>query len=121
MEINKLTAYCGLTCDSCPIYLATRENDQEKQKEMRIQIAEFASKYYGTILESGDITDCDGCTTRSGRLYSGCSQCEVRKCAQKKDCLTCAHCPEYPCDPLQKFFVAEPDAKSNLDHIRKCM
>jgi len=121
MEINKLTAYCGLTCDSCPIYLATRENDQEKRTKMRIEIAKSIDDRYHMTLKPVDITDCDGCTTQSGKLYPGCSQCEIRKCAQKKDCLTCAHCPEYPCDPLQKFFVTEPDAKSNLDHIRKCL
>ena len=118
MEIKKLTAYCGLTCDSCPIYLATRESDQEKQTKMRIQIAEFASERYNTIFMPDDITDCDSCRTQSGRLYSGCSHCDIRKCAQEKGYLTCAHCSEYLCDQLQKFFVTDPSAKNHLDDIR---
>lgn len=121
MEIPKLLAYCGLECDSCPIYLATRETDQEEREKMRTEIAGFASKHYDTNLGPEDITDCDGCRTPSGRLFSGCSKCEIRKCARQKSCLTCAHCPEYPCDTLQKFFVTDPSAKGRLEDIRSSL
>ncbi len=119
MEINPLTAYCGLRCDSCPIYLASREINREKRSAMRIRIAKEINERYHMTLKPEDITDCDGCTTQSGRLYPGCSQCEIRKCAQRKECITCAHCSEYPCDHLRKFFVREPEAQKCLDEIRK--
>jgi len=121
MEADEPMAYCGLTCGSCPIYLATRETDKAKQVQTRIEIAEFASKHYDTVIKPEDLTDCDGCKSQTGRLYSGCSQCGIRNCAQAKDCLTCAHCPEYPCDRLQKFFASDPGAKVNLDSIRNNM
>ena len=120
MDIDKL-AYCGLTCDVCPIFLATRETDKEKQEKMRVQIADFVSKHYGTITKPEDITDCDGCKANTGRLYSGCIGCKISKCAQDKGCLTCAHCTEYPCDKLEKFFVNDPTAKNNLDNVRSSM
>jgi hypothetical protein len=119
MEINPLTAYCGLRCDSCPIYLASIESDLKKQSEMRIQIARTINERYHMILRPEDITDCDGCRTPNGRLYFGCSQCEIRKCARAKDCFTCGHCSEYPCDHLQKFIITEPSTQDRLDEIRK--
>ena len=121
MEVDKLLAYCGLKCNGCQIYLATRETDKEKQAKMRVQIAEFISEEYGISIKPQDVTDCDGCKTSSGRLYSGCSQCEIRKCAQEKGCLTCAHCVEYPCDKLQKCLVTYSISKSHLDDIRTSM
>jgi hypothetical protein len=99
----------------------TRETDKEKQTKMRVQIAEFINKEYGISIKPKDVTDCDGCKASSGRLWSGCSRCEIRKCAQKKGCLTCAHCIEYPCDKLQKFFIKDPTAKSHLEDIRRSM
>ena len=121
MGVDKLLACCGMKCDGCQIYLATRETDKEKQAKMRVQIAEFISEEYGISIKPKDVTDCDGCKTSTGRLYSGCRKCEIRKCAQEKECLTCAHCIEYPCDKLQKFFVADPTAKSHLGDIRSSM
>jgi hypothetical protein len=118
MKIPELMAYCGLRCDSCPIYLATREADPQEQAKKRIQIAELASEHYDMHLSPEDITDCDGCRTASGRLFSGCCKCEIRRCARQKGCPTCAHCTEYPCDILQKFFRTDPSAQRSLDDIR---
>ena len=121
MEVNKLLAYCGLKCGGCQIYLATRETDKEKQAKMRVQMAEFIREEYGITTKPKDVTDCDGCRTSAGRLWSGCSKCEIRKCAQEKDCLTCAHCIEYPCDNLQKFLAEYSISKSHLEEIRNSM
>jgi len=121
MEADRLLAYCGLKCGGCPIYLATRETNKEKQAKMRIQIAESISEKYGISIKPKDVTDCDGCGASTGRLYSGCSHCEIRVCAQEKDCLTCAHCIEYPCDKLQKFLDMYSISKSHLEDIRSGM
>ena len=118
MEIPELIACCGLICEKCPIHLATIEPDAARKMEQRIQIAKFISEHYKTAQKPEDITDCDGCGTQSGRLFSGCCKCEIRKCAQKNGYRTCAQCSEFPCDHLQKFFVNDPDAKSRLEEIR---
>jgi len=118
MEIDELTAYCGLKCGTCPIYLATRVTDQEEQAKMRVQIAEFASEHYDMNLQPEDVDDCDGCRAESGRLFSGCSRCEIRNCAQEKDSTTCAHCPQYACVTLEKFFVNDPSARDRLEEIK---
>ena len=88
---------------------------------MRVQIAESIGEEYGISIKPKDVTDCDGCKASTGRLYSGCSNCEIRNCAQEKGCLTCAHCIEYPCDKLQKFLAMYSIPKSHLEDIRRGM
>jgi len=95
-----------------------REKNGEKKHKMRIEIAQQIRKHYGQECKAEDVTDCDGCLTENGRLFSGCKKCEIRKCAKGKTVENCAYCDEYPCEKLKKFFDAEPDAKTRLDEIR---
>ena len=115
-----MIAYCGLTCHTCAIYLATREKDDEKRAKMRVEIAEQIRKLYGHERKPEDVTDCDGCRTESGRPNSGCKKCLIRKCASQKDIENCAHCDEYACEKLKEFFATEAHAhaKERLDKIR---
>lgn len=118
---DEIIAYCGLNCSTCRIYLATREKDPEKQKEMREGIARYIKEHFDPNTRLEDITDCDGCTVKDGRLYSGCQKCEVRKCAIQKGVKNCAYCKEYACDKLIKQFNTEgPEsgAKKRLDAIK---
>ena len=55
----ELIAYCGLVCDTCPIYLATRQEDREEQARMRAEIARFCNEKYGTGYAPADINDCE--------------------------------------------------------------
>jgi len=118
MKANALVAYCGLTCQGCPIYWATWEEDLEKQYKMRIAIARLGQEHYGVEMLPEEITDCDGCRTENGRLYPGCMKCEIRACARERKVETCAHCPDYACEKLQKHFLTEPSAKIKLEVIR---
>ncbi|MBZ5562276.1 MAG: DUF3795 domain-containing protein [Acidobacteriia bacterium] len=114
----ELIAYCGLVCDTCPIYLATRQEDREEQARMRAEIARFCNEKYGTGYAPADINDCDGCRTAGGRLFFGCRECCIRQCAMPKGLENCAHCADYACEELGKFFAAEPSAKARLDNLR---
>jgi hypothetical protein len=116
--MDEIIAYCGLTCDTCGIHLATREMDEAKRAKMRAEIAEQIKKVYGEECKPEDVTDCDGCRTEAGRLLSGCKRCEIRKCATGKRVENCAHCEEYACEKLEKLFVTEPDARKRLDELR---
>lgn len=116
--MNEIVSYCGLICQGCPIHLATKEQDKAKKEKMRIEIARICNEQYGLELKPDDITDCDGCQTESGRLFSGCMKCEIRKCARQKEFENCAYCSEYACEKLQEFFINDPNAKTRLDVIR---
>ncbi len=116
--MNESVAYCGLICQTCPIYLATREENKAEQEKMRVEIARFCKEQYGMEYELKDITDCDGCRTEEGRLFSGCKNCHIRKCAKQQGYENCAYCNEYVCTKLEELFVMDPSAKTRLDQIR---
>jgi len=113
-----MTAYCGLRCDNCPIHLATIEPDQLMQWSMRKSIAEECSTLFRMNMKPGDLTDCDGCRTISGCLFSGCLTCEIRKCASLKNIENCAYCCDYACERLTEFFSGNPIARTRLEEIR---
>ena len=117
-KMNEIIAYCGLYCHSCPIYLATREENDQIRNKMRGEIAEQIKEHYGWEYRPEDIIDCDGCCTESDRLFSGCSQCQIRKCARKKRVENCAYCDEYACEKLEEIFQMEPDTRKRLDEIK---
>ena len=117
--MDTMVAYCGLTCDSCPIHLATLEQDKSRQKTMRESIAEQCNKIYKMNLQFNDISDCDGCRNNTGRLFSGCMNCEIRKCAIEKNIESCAFCGDYACELLKKHFLLDSNAKTRLDNIRQ--
>ena len=114
----KMLAYCGLYCDHCPIHLATLEMDESVKKIMRDSISKQCKEKYGMDLKPEDITDCDGCTANTGRLFSGCRNCEIRKCAMERNHNSCGECPEYPCNKLSGIFHEDPGAKTRLDLIK---
>lgn len=116
--MNEEIAYCGLVCHSCAIYLATREQDEDKRYKMRINIAQQIKKHYGQECKPEDVTDCDGCKVETGRLFSGCRKCQIRKCAKEKDIENCAHCDVFPCEELEKLFTADPGARERLEQIK---
>jgi hypothetical protein len=72
-------------------------------------------------LKAGDVNDCEGCLTDTGRLFSGCSNCQVRACASVKKMENCAYCSDYVCETLRSFFEKEPDSKNRLDKIRSLL
>ena len=117
MEDN--VSYCGLVCETCPIYLATNEQDAKKKHQMRVNIAQKIKEHYGRETRPEDVGDCDGCKAETGSIYS--TSCEIRICAVEKGLENCAHCDEYACDKLQEFFTKDPQAKERLDAIKNAL
>jgi hypothetical protein len=114
-----MIAYCGLECDSCPIHQATFEPDKHRQQALRKSIAEQCSQLYGMNMQLEDVSDCDGCLSNSGRLFSGCNQCEIRKCAIRQNILNCAICSDFVCSILKEHFLHDPDAQIRLEKIHQ--
>ncbi len=110
-------AYCGLICQTCPIYLATREKNKEEQMKMRAMIARQCNEHYGVSYKPEDISDCDGCGA-GGRLFPPSQSCVIRICAKQKGVENCAGCGEYACEKLEAFFAKDPSARKRLDEIR---
>ena len=107
--MDEIIGYCGSPCHTCTIFLATRENDDEKRHIMRVEIAQQIKELYGTECKPKDVADCDGCRAKDGRLFP--KDCQIRKCAQEKDIESCASCKEYACEKLEKLFTTNPEAR----------
>lgn len=111
--MSSLIAYCGLDCEVCPAFTATRKNDDQ----LRQKVAEQWSKEYHSFIKPEDI-NCLGCCSVEELYFSHCSECLIRQCAKKKKIENCAFCDEYICKHLQQFFSFVPEAKTTLDGIR---
>jgi hypothetical protein len=42
--MDEIIAYCGISCQTCPIYVATRQEDKEKQARIRVKIVRSSKK-----------------------------------------------------------------------------
>jgi hypothetical protein len=111
--LDKMVAFCGLTCTDCPAYLATQDDDDDA----RLRVAEKWSRDYGSDVKPEDI-NCDGCLPGKERYFFHCSQCEIRACGVVRGMENCAHCLEYPCAKLERLLQAVPTARAELDGIR---
>ena len=114
--MEKMIAYCGLTCTECPAYIATQTNDAEAMA----RVAEQWSAEYSTQLIVDDCW-CNGCLAEKGPWMSHCAKCEIRACGVEKGVENCAHCDDYGCDKLTEFFGFAPAAREMLDGIRNAL
>jgi hypothetical protein len=111
---EKHIAFCGLDCTRCGAYIATKENNDVRRREVANQWnkAEW-SKKYARKFEPADI-NCDGCL--SDRANDG---CVIRKCGSGKGLLNCACCTNYICGKLEEYFRNAPHCKETLDTIKE--
>ncbi|MGP8081005.1 MAG: DUF3795 domain-containing protein [Dehalococcoidales bacterium] len=115
--MEKVIAFCGLSCTGCDAFPPNRNKMTTKERKAA---AEKWSKLYGhgrTI--KPEEMNCDGCLSEGGVLWSHCSNCEIRKCGIERRMKNCAYCRDYPCEKLNEIFILAPTAKANLEEIRK--
>lgn len=106
-------SYCGIKCDQCPIFIATKTND-EKMKEKLAQ--EYSSEKCTFI--SKDM-ECAGCRSSYAEHSKMCGGCEIRLCGKTRDIITCAECAEYPCYIIEKYVPKGSENRTLLDDIKK--
>jgi hypothetical protein len=111
-------SYCGLICRGCPIFLIALESNKEKKDKMIGDIISACRENYGINYKYEDINECSGCKASNGRIFSGCKNCSIRKCAVEREFENCAYCGEYPCKQLLEIFQNDFSAKMRLDSIR---
>jgi len=109
-----LIAPCGLDCAQCEAYKLTQTNDLEGQQAL---LAKWRVEYSSPDMTLEAVT-CDGCL--AGARHGGyCAACPIRACAVELAHSTCADCEQYACEKLQDFFQMAPQAKENLEVLRK--
>jgi len=119
--MDEIIAFCGLLCQNCQIYLATREVNKTIKDKLIFEIINICKEHYRIDYKYEDINDCDGCTSENDKLFFGCAKCKIRKCAIEKGIKNCAYCEEYSCDELLNVFKSDPSAKTRLDLVRSTM
>ena len=111
--MKTMIAYCGINCKECPAYIATQNNDDAA----RAKVAQEWQKMFNPNIKPEDI-NCDGCTSKSLRLFQHCKECGIRLCGIEKKIENCADCQEYTCDKLEDFFKMVPNCRVTLDNIK---
>lgn len=102
-----LAAVCGLYCEACTLFIATKEDPSRlKGLAARFQLSEEAVKCYGC---------------RSAKRGPYCEKCKMCSCAAEREIDFCVECANYPCDDLKQFQSEMPhriELWDDLEQIR---
>lgn len=102
-----LAAVCGLYCEACTLFIATKEDPSRlKGLAARFQLSEEAVKCYGC---------------RSAKRGPYCEKCKMFPCAAEREIDFCVECANYPCDDLKQFQSEMPhriELWDDLEQIR---
>lgn len=102
-----LAAVCGLYCEACTLFIATKEDPSRlKGLAARFQLSEEAVKCYGC---------------RSAKRGPYCEKCKMFPCAAEREIDFCVECATYPCDDLKQFQSEMPhriELWDDLEQIR---
>ena len=108
--MNKMIAICGLDCEKCDAYIATKNDDQA----LREKTAKLWSELNNAPILPEHI-NCEGCR-KDGKKTVYCDNlCAIRQCALKRGMVTCGNCPEMEhCPTVGAIFAHNPQARENL-------
>lgn len=101
---------CGLDCEKCDAYIATKNNDDA----LREKTAKLWSELnHATILP--EHINCTGCRADGIKTFYCENLCAVRKCALQKGVGSCGDCKKKEkCPTLGVITANNPDALKNL-------
>ena len=111
--MKKLIGACGINCADCGARKATIANDDAQRKTVA---AEWSKAYEADL--SIESINCTGCR-EEGVKFAHCAECEIRECADDMGIENCSECDEYPCEEMEQFLEHVPEAKANLDELRR--
>ena len=89
-----LAAVCGLYCQACSLYIATREDPARLRR--------IADQFH----LSEEEVRCLGCRSHKRGPY--CQQCRMSACSRERGLDFCSECQDYPCDDLKQFQGERP-------------
>lgn len=104
-------AYCGLLCNECPVYIATKENNDSLKEKLATDYSNENMKF------SKEDMNCLGCRELSTKDSKMCGICTIRNCAEKKKVGNCGYCSDYPCSEINTYVGDESENRSRLDKI----
>ena len=108
--MKQMIAFCGLDCEKCEAYLATRNNDDA----LRASVAEKWSKLNGVLI-TPEMINCAGCRAQGVKTLYCASLCAIRQCALSKSVETCRDCAGWEtCQTLGAITRNSEEALINL-------
>lgn len=109
--MNKMIAFCGLNCEKCDAYIATKNND--------LALRERTAKLWAELNNAPILPEhinCEGCRLDGAKTFFCSTLCEIRKCATGKGFATCGECADKGnCPKVAQIWQANPQAKKNLE------
>ncbi|MCL4103227.1 hypothetical protein MMG03_002842 [Fibrobacter succinogenes] len=113
---SKMIAICGLNCETCDAYIATKNNDDE----LRAQTAKKWAEMNNAPEITPETINCAGCRGNGVKFYFCSHLCPIRKCCTEKGLEHCGQCAEMDrCETVQMIHGNNADAKSNLCGLKK--
>lgn len=108
--MKQMIAYCGLDCEKCEAYIATKNNDNE----LRVKIAKLWAEMNNAPI-TAEMINCLGCRVEGVKTPFCESMCEIRQCGINKAVCTCADCQSMnSCKALDMVISNNEEAKNNL-------
>ena len=108
--MKQLIGYCGLDCEKCDAYIATKNNDQA----LREKTARLWSELNNVPILPEHI-DCEGCRFNGKKTVFCNNLCTIRQCALEKGVATCGDCSEMEACPIVgALHTHNANAKANL-------
>ena len=108
--MKRMIAFCGLDCEMCNAYIATKNDDQA--------LREKTAQWWGELNNAPILPEhinCEGCRVDGVKTIYCDSLCAIRQCALKKGVETCGHCAEMErCQTLGAVIANNPEAMKNL-------
>lgn len=103
-------AYCGLDCEKCEAYKATKSNDNA----LREKVAKLWTELNGVEI-TPEMINCEGCRENGVKTVYCDSLCQIRQCALKTGVETCGGCAGFEkCEKVKAIISNDPDALNNL-------
>ena len=114
--MKELIAFCGLDCERCEAFIATKNDDDALRKK----VAKEWSELNGVDI-TPEMINCQGCRTDGVKTVYCDSLCPIRKCASSKGHETCGSCSEMEaCDKVAPIISTNEVASHNLRAVSKC-
>ena len=114
--MNRIVAVCGLICTDCSAYVATQADDRAALERIA---AEWRQAYNAPNITVESVI-CD-CCLDGGRKCGHCAECDIRACGMAHGVANCAHCSDYGCEKLERFFGFAPQVRATLNEIRRSL
>ena len=108
--MKDMIAYCGLDCEACEAYIATKNDDDE----LRRKVAKHWSELNNVEI-TPEMINCEGCRVDGVKTVYCDSLCEIRQCAMKRKYETCGDCTELEgCGKVAAVISNNEEARKNL-------